>query len=1325
MKNIIVLIVGILVSIFSYSQSNKATLKLHPNTLANSNKDLFTGNWIPNCPIYQLQLQVEVPWVYPDQYNKYKLTLIKDGSNYECVNNNWPAPNQTNTHTFNIPWEDATYEIEIVGAGSIYGSGCNSTLVNQIYKWPGTNSPVPQSITIDIQDANLDAKVNGLSSGFPIKEVCSPSNLNLTKGSTNCEDRYRLHIYQSNANGDELTTLASTSWILNQLPSTVNLSNFYSFTPNAYYKISVEAGMPYVREDFFIHYKKTLNPTITTSVNPVLCDGESIGIQLNDGPSIWNWVSNVGSMPSANPSTFIPTNSGTVNISTTETCVNLPSVLNITVNQLPNITLNHNPSAFCWNVVGPNPPNQQFTGLASPSGGTGVWSPASLISPSGLFDANSVQNPSTFQVTYTYTDLNGCTNSKNFDFGYYDESTVSGTATDITCNGDNDGQLQLTGQGYPPFNYYVNGSLIAGSSLTGQSAGNYQVEVVDANGCVSSDINLNISEPSIVTASLEDPYSNIPLQGQYTLDCFGQGNAIIGVVANGGNGGYEYNFGSGFTVSSTGVMSPQPGIQQVIQVRDQNGCEPATQPSIEILEPSEIIVTTQDGSTPCLGSVNGSVSVSVLGGIPPYSYAWSNGLGSNAQISGLGVGVYSVSVTDANGCVRVGTAEVINTNPGFTVPVTSNVLNQSCIGTEDGSISLTATGGGPYNWDWSNGQSTLGSNASSITDLTAGNYTVTITDLGGQGCQDIQSFTIANAVNSQWALASENSTGIETIDIETDEEGGVYILANYIDANFLNGAVNINSGQAASGFFVVKYDACGIFKWVSSSSNSSSPNSLTLEAIDLEVQGNDLVILVRNSNGAAFIGNSIESKNEGGVSISSSSISASSFYDYYIIKLMSSGSIIATEDLGANTSDYDFKTIEIGDFSSDQFYLGGRDIQNNDGIVTEVEFISPNYELVSTNQTSINGSGSSNTVNDIEVTFDNTGSPEFIFATGEFNSADPAGTTLPIPQGGVTDAFIAKYNANNLSTGQIAAVASESEFDARGNAITVYRAGSSYKVYTTGNFTRTASNWSLAGMNSQNVFVTAYSFTAPSTLTFNWANQGDYTNGLQEANGTGIKVSEDGTSTHVSGTFVGTNMGMQNGGGSTQAQGPGMREGFVAGLDQFGSPIYVEAMGSGLDVSHVGIAVHKKLGFSAGDYQEELYFSNAMHGPLAHMLPGVTEVYGTRFDLDGNGFGKTNTISGTNEKEENEVFENKLASSAIQLYPNPADGLVNITFTGFDSEVVTISFFTIEGRELLNQSSFNTDQQLYQMDVSGLSRGMYIVHISGQKLSETKHLVIK
>jgi hypothetical protein len=132
-----------------------------------------------------------------------------------------------------------------------------------------------------------------------------------------------------------------------------------------------------------------------------------------------------------------------------------------------------------------------------------------------------------------------------------------------------------------------------------------------------------------------------------------------------------------------------------------------------------------------------------------------------------------------------------------------------------------------------------------------------------------------------------------------------------------------------------------------------------------------------------------------------------------------------------------------------------------------------------------------------------------------------------------------------------------------------------------------------------------------------------------------------------------------------------------------------------------------------------------MHGPLAHMLPGVTEVYGTRFDLDGNGFGKTNTISGTNEKEENEVFENKLASSAIQLYPNPADGLVNITFTGFDSEVVTISFFTIEGRELLNQSSFNTDQQLYQMDVSGLSRGMYIVHISGQKLSETKHLVIK
>jgi hypothetical protein len=148
---------------------------------------------------------------------------------------------------------------------------------------------------------------------------------------------------------------------------------------------------------------------------------------------------------------------------------------------------------------------------------------------------------------------------------------------------------------------------------------------------------------------------------------------------------------------------------------------------VTITQPPLLTITTSYVGATC-GNPNGSATANVSGGTPPYTYSW-NPSGITTLIANLlSAGTYTVTVTDANGCIATHSVVVTN-SPGPTASI-SGTTNVSCFGGNNGSITSTAFGGSPpysYSWNTVPSQHTV-----TATSLSAGSYTLTITD--GNGC---------------------------------------------------------------------------------------------------------------------------------------------------------------------------------------------------------------------------------------------------------------------------------------------------------------------------------------------------------------------------------------------------------------------------------------------------------------------------------------------------------------------------------------------------------------------------------------------------------------
>jgi hypothetical protein len=324
----------------------------------------------------------------------------------------------------------------------------------------------------------------------------------------------------------------------------------------------------------------------------------------------------------------------------------------------------------------------------------------------------TIQNLSAGMYSVTITDAKGNTLTLHETVSAPAPIVITESVSNPSCSGVANGSITLdvTG-GTGQYTYFwSNGSSL--QNLTGVPSGLYTVTVTDSSSCsVQKSFMLTNSSLLSATVSLLHPSCS-------------QASGSIDITPSGGVAPYTYLWSNGATtqdISSLGAGT------FTVKITDALGC--STDKSYTLRVNNTLLLTYVVSPISCLGDTFGAIDVSVVGGTSPYTIKWLDGPTTEDR-TGLALGVYTVTVTDAAGCSTQAAISV------FKKPLTvaSEIIQPICA-TDLGSITLTVSGVPPYTYTWSNGAT-----GSAITGLPAGFYSVTVTD--GSGCSRTLSFLI-------------------------------------------------------------------------------------------------------------------------------------------------------------------------------------------------------------------------------------------------------------------------------------------------------------------------------------------------------------------------------------------------------------------------------------------------------------------------------------------------------------------------------------------------------------------------------------------------------
>ena len=362
------------------------------------------------------------------------------------------------------------------------------------------------------------------------------------------------------------------------------------------------------------------------------------------------------------------------------------------------------------------------------SGGTAAYT----YSWSNGATAPTITNVAAGTYTVTVTDKNGCTQQQSPVIGGSPAEALSApTPTSVKCFGASTGSaVANVSTGTAPYTYsWSNGA--TAQTATGLAASTtYSVTITDANGC-SSNTTVSLTAPQALTVPLTP----------VNASC-GKTNGSVSVAATGGTGAYTYSWSTGATAATiTGLGAGGYSVT----VTDANGCTKNANTTVQT--PASFTLTAPTPTNlKCNGYTNGSAFVATpSGGASPYTYSWSNGA-TGQTATGLSAATYSVTVTDANGCLSASSTTL--TAP-TAIAATPTATSTAC-GKTNGSIALSVSGGTPgYTYSWSNAAS-----GQTVTGLGAGSYTVTVTD--NNGCKQ----TTSAAVSSPSGITSVTAAAV-------------------------------------------------------------------------------------------------------------------------------------------------------------------------------------------------------------------------------------------------------------------------------------------------------------------------------------------------------------------------------------------------------------------------------------------------------------------------------------------------------------------------------------------------------------------------------------
>ncbi|MBK6398189.1 MAG: gliding motility-associated C-terminal domain-containing protein [Bacteroidetes bacterium] len=464
---------------------------------------------------------------------------------------------------------------------------------------------------------------------------------------------------------------------------------------------------------------------VVTNVNCFGRNNGSISVTRSGGvaPYSYAWTPSLGNTATINnlsPGNYqcVITDANGCTISTSST-ITQPPILNSVISSSTNL--------LC---------NSINTGSATvnQTGGTGPfiynWIPGNLTS-------QTISNVSAGTYQATVTDSKGCSSSVSITLTQPTPVNVNVSSLATSCGNNNGTSTALASGGTGPYTYLWSPGNQTTATATNLSVGNYSVLVTDAFGCTRTN----------TVAVTANPLPVATISSTTNVSCFGGSNGSSVVNAANGLSPYTYQW-LGTSDVDNNLSNVSAGNYSVV-ITDARGCTAIANTIIS--QPALLVVNNSSTSSTC-GNANGTIDLSVSGGVSPYNYNWQSFGGVNSShLGSLPAATYNATITDGNGCTQSVSVPVSNI-PGPVAALTST-QNVTCFGNSDGSAIVTQTGGtAPFNYSWS----VAGPNAPSISNLSSGIYSVTITD--ANNCTSTIPFSISQptALNSSVTFANVN-----------------------------------------------------------------------------------------------------------------------------------------------------------------------------------------------------------------------------------------------------------------------------------------------------------------------------------------------------------------------------------------------------------------------------------------------------------------------------------------------------------------------------------------------------------------------------------------
>lgn len=400
----------------------------------------------------------------------------------------------------------------------------------------------------------------------------------------------------------------------------------------------------------------------------------------------------------------------------------------VSVTQPPAVSVTVSQIRSCVPAVG--------TATAFPTG----ISPYSYLWSNGQIGATATGLNSGATYTVTVTDAIGCTVSGTIVSAIIPMVIIS-TSKNNSCTSTGSASVRVS-DGTLPYAYsWSNGQ--TWSFIDGLTAGGYTVTVTDGNGCTQTK-SFNITGVNPVSATFT--------QSPGGVVCVG---TTVAFNNSGSTGIYTWTIGPPLNVTGTTANFSYTflnvGTYSITHVVTNAGCTATVKQNIIVSDCAGPAVSAT-GSSVCQGAC-AVVTSGVTGGASPYTYSWSTGATTqNISPCPVATTTYTVKVTDSGGVTSTSTA-VVTISPS--ILATAVPTNITCNGSANGSAIATGGGGtSPYVYNWSNGQV-----VQTTTGLTAGNYTVTISD--SKGCSAVSTATIISppAVSGQFAKGTASCIG--------------------------------------------------------------------------------------------------------------------------------------------------------------------------------------------------------------------------------------------------------------------------------------------------------------------------------------------------------------------------------------------------------------------------------------------------------------------------------------------------------------------------------------------------------------------------------------